>query len=58
MASMRTCPHAQERRLILSGTRLRKLLSENEEVPDHLSRPEALAVLKRYYVKMHRYASG
>lgn len=66
MASTRTCPHAEEHRLILSGTRLRKLLSENEEVPDHFSRPEALAVLKRYYaeldervdVKMHRYAGG
>jgi sulfate adenylyltransferase len=49
MASMRTCPHEPEDRLLLSGTKLRKALSENEPVPDHFSRPEVLDILRAYY---------
>jgi sulfate adenylyltransferase len=45
---------------------LRKMLSEDTEVPDHFSRPEVLVVLKDYYskleekveVKLHKYAEG
>jgi sulfate adenylyltransferase len=49
MASMRTCQCGPEHRLLLSGTKLRKLLSEGEEVPDKFSRPEVLAILREYY---------
>lgn len=49
MASMRTCPHTAEDRVLVSGTKLRKLLSEDGEVPDNFSRPEVLAVLREYY---------
>ena len=49
MASMRTCPHAPQDRLLLSGTKLRKMLSEGDEVPDTFSRPEVLAILREYY---------
>ena len=49
MASMRTCPHEPEDRLLLSGTKLRKALSEDEPVPDHFSRPEVLDILRTYY---------
>ncbi len=64
VASMSTCPHGKEDRVLLSGTLLRKMLSGEEEVPDHFSRPEVLEILMDYYskldekveVKLHRYA--
>ncbi len=66
MASMRTCPHGKEDRLMLSGTVLRKTLSEGGEVPADFSRPEVLEILKGYYggltekveIKLHGAATG
>jgi sulfate adenylyltransferase len=49
MASTRTCPGTDEDRLLLSGTKLRKMLSEGEDVPLEFSRPEVLAILREYY---------
>jgi sulfate adenylyltransferase len=49
MASARTCPHGDADRLLLSGTKLRKMLSEGGEVPAEFSRPEVLAILREYY---------
>ena len=49
MASMRTCPHDAEDRLLLSGSKLRKALSEGSEVPAEFSRPEVLQILRDYY---------
>jgi sulfate adenylyltransferase len=49
MASGRTCPHDDRHRLLLSGTRLRKALSEGADVPAEFSRPEVLQVLREYY---------
>lgn len=49
MASMKTCPHEASDRMLLSGTKLRKALSEGEEVSDKFSRPEVLEILRAYY---------
>jgi sulfate adenylyltransferase len=66
MASMKTCPHGKTDRLFLSGTALRKSLSEAGDVPAEFSRPEVLAILREYYsgltekveVKLHGHATG
>ncbi|MBI1194548.1 MAG: sulfate adenylyltransferase [Gammaproteobacteria bacterium] len=52
MASMRTCPHGAEDRLLLSGTKLRKSLSEGGEVAPEFSRPEVLEILRKYYASI------
>ena len=49
MASARTCPHGEKNRLLVSGTKLRKWLSEGDEVPAEFSRPEVLKILRDYY---------
>jgi sulfate adenylyltransferase len=66
MASLRTCPHSKDDRVVLSGTKLRKALSEGAEVVDHFGRDEVLVILREYYstltekveVKMQGAASG
>jgi sulfate adenylyltransferase len=78
MASMKTCPHESKAvidengkyqggaRLLLSGTMLRKLMSEGKPVPPEFSKPEVIAVLNEYYnsleekveVKLHGHATG
>jgi sulfate adenylyltransferase len=49
MASGRTCPHEDRDRLLVSGTKLRKWLSEGDAVPAEFSRPEVLEILREYY---------
>ena len=49
MASMKTCPHSAEDRLLLSGTKLRKMLSEGEDPPPEFSHPEVVKILQEYY---------
>ncbi len=78
MASMKTCPHESKAvitedgeykggsRLLLSGTMLRKLMSEGKPVPKEFSKPEVITILKEYYdkleekveVKLHGAATG
>lgn len=66
MASMRTCPHGKEDRVLLSGTAVRKALSEGGELDPHFSRPEVTAILREYYsqlsdkveIQLHRAATG
>jgi sulfate adenylyltransferase len=52
MASARTCPHDEADRLLLSGTKLRKMLSEGSEVSAEFSRPEVLEILRAYYASL------
>jgi sulfate adenylyltransferase len=52
MASDRTCPHGDDDRLQVSGTQLRKWLSEGAAVPDNFSRPEVLEILREYYASV------
>lgn len=52
MASARTCPHDDADRLLLSGTKLRKALSEGGDVPSEFSRPEVLSILREYYAHL------
>jgi sulfate adenylyltransferase len=52
MASGRTCAHADADRLQVSGTQLRKWLSEGNPVPPEFSRPEVLEVLRAYYTSL------
>ncbi|HFE39537.1 MAG TPA: sulfate adenylyltransferase [Gammaproteobacteria bacterium] len=52
MASMKTCPHEAKDRLLLSGSKLRKALSEGTEVPDNFSRPEVLEILRAHYASL------
>jgi sulfate adenylyltransferase len=52
MASARTCPHGDKDRLQVSGTKLRKWLSDGDAVPAEFSRPEVLAILREYYASI------
>lgn len=52
MASLKTCPHKKEYRLLMSGTMLRKKLTDGKDIPIEYSRPEVLEVLKDYYSGM------
>ncbi|MDN6276159.1 sulfate adenylyltransferase [Psychrobacter sp.] len=49
MASTKTCPHDAENHVKVSGTKLRKALSEDQDVPGNFSRPEVLQILRDYY---------
>lgn len=55
MASARTCPHDESHHVKVSGTKLRKLLSEDQPVPDNFSRPEVLEVLQKYYAALEAH---
>ena len=46
---MRDCPHCKEDYLLLSGTRVREILSKGEELPPEFSRPEVANILSEYY---------
>jgi sulfate adenylyltransferase len=53
MASMKTCPHNKEDRVLISGTQLRKMLAEGQMPPKEFTRPEVAQILMEYYKNLN-----
>ncbi len=49
MASMKTCPHGKNDRVLISGTQLRQMLAEGQMPPKEFTRPEVAQILMDYY---------
>jgi sulfate adenylyltransferase len=49
VSSEKTCAHGPEHRLVLSGTKVRELLCNGEELPLEFTRSEVAAILEKAY---------
>ena len=54
MASMKTCPHDKQDRVLISGTELRQLLSKGQIPPKEFSRPDVVQILIDYYKTLNK----
>ena len=52
MATGKTCPHDPEHHISISGTEQREMLSNDAAIPPEFSRPEVVAILKKYYASL------
>lgn len=52
MATAKTCPHDPKEHISISGTQQREMLSTDAEIPPEFSRPEVVAILKKYYASL------
>ena len=52
MATGKTCPHSREDQIQISGTEQREMLSNDADIPLEFSRPEVVAILKKYYASL------
>ncbi|MHC4159417.1 MAG: sulfate adenylyltransferase [Planctomycetota bacterium] len=53
VVSTKTCPHSNEDRLMISGTDLRKMLSQGKRPPEEFGRSEVIDILIDYYSNNH-----
>ena len=51
---MRDCPHDKEDYLLLSGTKVREMLSRGEALPKEFARPEVAEILSGYYQSLSK----
>jgi len=58
MASLKSCPHPEEQRVNLSGTKVREMLKRGELPPKEFTRPEVAQVLIESMAETLRDGSG